>query len=117
MKLNVHDRLILIQILNGVKANWLTWDLVTKTNSNLSLKDREFKEFGINQVEGQVAWNAKGVVEREIEIGDVVTGIIVDELQRLNDAKPPLLEQKHLSIYKKFVIDRKPESKPEKGGN
>lgn len=107
MKLNVHDRLILIQVLSGIKTDWLTWDMVTKVNSNLSLKDKEFKEFGINQVEGQVAWNEKGLEEREVEIGETVTDIIVDELKRLNDAKPPLLEQKHLSLYKKFVVDKK----------
>ena len=103
MKLNVGERLTLVQILSAIKTDILTWAIIETVNLSLGLKDKEWKEFGIKQVEGQVAWNEKGTQGKEIEIGEKITEIIVEELKRLNDAKPPQLEQRHISLYRKFV--------------
>lgn len=105
MKLNVGERLTLVQVLSAIKTDILTWAMVETVNLNLGLKDKEFKEFGINQIGGQVAWNQKGAQGKEIEIGEKVTEIIIEELNKLNDAKPKgLLEQRHVSLYRKFVM-------------
>lgn len=104
MKLNVGQRLTLVQVLSSIKADIVTWAMVETASLNLGLEDKEFKEFSITQVEGQVTWNEKGAQEREIEIGEKVTDIIVTELNKLNDAKPEgLLEQRHVSLFRKFV--------------
>lgn len=104
MKLNVGERLTLVQMLSAIKTDILTWAIVETVNLRLGLQDQEFKEFGIKQLEGQVAWNDKGSQGKEIEIGEKVTDIIVEELKALNDAKPKaLLEQRHISLYRKFV--------------
>ena len=110
MKLNVPDRLTLKQLLNQIKTNWLTWDMVNKVISRLSIEDKEFKEFDIKEKGTQIKWNLKGLQEKEIEIGEKVTDIIVSELNKRNDTPPPEggLEQKQLSLYKKFVVDKKP---------
>ena len=70
---------------------------------SLGLKDKEFKEFGIKEVQGQVSWNNKGTQGKEIEIGEKITEIIVTQLKSLNDANPPQLEQRHVSLYRKFI--------------
>ncbi len=106
MKLNVPERLVLIQILSTIKTDIVTWAVVENVNLNLGLQDKEFKEFDIQQAEGQITWNQKGIQEKEIEIGEKVTEIIIEELTRLNDAKPPQLEQRHVSVYKKFVQNK-----------
>ena len=103
MKLNVLERLTLLQMLPAVKTNIVTWGMIDTVLDKVSLNEKEFKEFGIKQDGTQTTWNLKGSEEREIEIGEVVSGIIREELQKLNDAKPPQIEQRHRSLYKKFV--------------
>ena len=102
MKLTVMERLTLLQMLPAVKSNVLTWGIINTVLDKLALKDKEFKEFGIKQKGTQTTWNQKGTEEREIEIGEVVTSIIREELEKLNNAVPPQIEQRHLSLYKKF---------------
>ena len=107
MKLNVGERLTLVQMLSAIKTDILTWAVIETVNLSLGLQDKEFKEFGIKEVQGQVSWNNKGTQGKEIEIGEKVTDIIVEELKALNDAKPkPLLEQRHVSLYRKFVENK-----------
>lgn len=103
MKLNVGERLTLVQVLSSIKTDILTWAMIETVNLSLGLQDKEWKEFGIRQEAGQVAWNDKGSQGKEIEIGEKITEITVEELKRLNDAKPPQLEQRHISLYRKFV--------------
>ena len=112
MKLNVAERLTLVQLLSAIKTDILTWEIVQNVNRTLALKDKEFKEFGIEQINAQVAWNEKGEKEIEFEIGEKVTEIIVEELSKLNDAKPkPLIEQRHVSLFRKFVDKKQGEKK------
>ena len=59
MKLNVGERLTLVQVLSAIKTDILTWAMVETVNLNLALKDKEFKEFGIERAQGQVTWNKK----------------------------------------------------------
>lgn len=44
------------------------------------------------------------VREVDIELGEVVTNIIIKTLKTLEAATPPELEDKHFTIYEKFVF-------------
>jgi len=100
MKLNVSERLTLLQVLPQ-EGNFLTLKIIRDLTSILAMDDEEFKEFEIKQNENQVTWNQKGLEEREIEIGEKATDIIVDALKKLDEAKK--LKQRYLSLYEKFV--------------
>ena len=100
MKLNVPERLTLLQVLPK-EGNFLTLKVIRDLTSNVGLNEEAFKEFDIKEAQGQVSWNNKGVEETEIEIGEKATDLIVESLKKLNDASK--LEQRHLSLYEKFV--------------
>ncbi len=65
------------------------------------MNDEEFKDFGITQDGDQIKWNLKGLQEKEVEIGEKATDIIVEALKKLDETKK--LEQRHLSLYEKFI--------------
>ena len=100
MKLTVIERLTLLQILPQ-EGNFLTIKVVRDLTSVLAMNEKEFKEFEIKQTGEQVTWNLKGNQERAVEIGEKATDIIVEALKRLDEQKK--LEQRHLSLYEKFV--------------
>jgi len=100
MKLNVGERLILLQVLPQ-EGNFLTLKIIRDLTEVVGLNEKEFKEFGIKEAGGQVSWNQKGIEEREIEIGEKATDIIVEALKKLNETNK--LGQRHLSLYEKFI--------------
>lgn len=100
MKLNVPERLILLQVVPK-EGSFLTLKIVRDLTSTLAMNDEEFKEFGITQDGDQIKWNLKGLQEKEVEIGEKATDIIVEALKKLDESKK--LEQRHLSLYEKFI--------------
>lgn len=100
MKLNVIERLTLLQILPQ-EGNFLTLKVLRDLTSILAMTEKEFKEFDIKQVDEQVTWNLKGNEEKEVEIGEKATDLIVEALKELDKNKK--LEQRHFSLYQKFV--------------
>jgi len=101
MKLNVQERLTLLQVLQAHVGNFVTLGIITDLTSRLVLTDKEFKEFGIVQEGTQVTWNEQGTKGREIEISEVMNGIIVGDLTRMD--RENRLEQRHYTLYQKFV--------------
>ena len=100
MKLNVMERLTLLSILPK-EGNFVTLKVLRSLTSNLGLSESELKEFDVKQNDQQVTWNEKGNEEREIEIGEKATDIIVEALKKLDDEKK--LTEQHFSVYEKFV--------------
>ena len=115
MKLNVPERLILLQVVPK-EGSFLTLKVIRDLTSTLALSDEEFKEFNVLQDKSQptlespegedigpnkITWNEKGLEEREVEIGEKATDIIVEALKKLDQDKK--LEQRHLSLYEKFI--------------
>lgn len=100
MKLNVPERLTLLQVLPQ-EGNFLTLKIVRDLSEGVGLNEKAFNEFEITEADGQVTWNQKGAEEREIEIGEKATDIIVEALKKLNEANK--LGQRHLTLYEKFV--------------
>ena len=100
MKLNVGERLILMGVLPS-ENNFLTLKIVRGLVEKLGLKDEEFKEFEIIQEGNNVRWNTLGNDEREIQIGEKETDIIIEALKKLNNENK--LTQRHFTLYEKFV--------------
>ena len=100
MKLNVPERLTLLQVLPQ-EGNFLTLKIIRDLTEVVGLNEKEFKKFGIKEADGQVSWNQKGAEEIEIEIGEKATDIIVEALRGMDEKKK--LEQRHLSLYEKFM--------------
>jgi len=100
MKLNVFERLILLQILPA-EGNFVTLRIVKDLKGIVALSETDFKEFEVTQVGEQVKWNAKGNEEREIEIGEKATDIVIESLKKLDKEKK--LTERHFTLYEKFV--------------
>ena len=94
------ERLTLLSILPK-EGNFVTLKVLRSLTSNLGLSESELKEFDVKQNDQQVTWNEKGNEEREIEIGEKATDIIVEALKKLDDEKK--LTEQHFSVYEKFV--------------
>jgi len=100
MKLNILERFKLLQILPQ-EGNFMTLTIVRKLQETLSLTEAEYKEFEVKEDGVTTTWNEKGREEREIEIGEKATDIIVEALKKLNDENK--LTGHHMSLYEKFV--------------
>ena len=100
MKLNVMERLTLLQILPK-EGNFATLKITRELISNLGLSEADYKEFEINQKDGLITWNEKGGEDRAIVIGEKATDIIIESLKKLDEEKK--LEDRHFSLYEKFV--------------
>ena len=99
MKLNVQERLTLLEVLPK-EGNFATLRIIRRTQDRLGLADEEYKEFGVKQKGNQISWNEKGREERDIQIGESATDIIVGALDKL-DSENKLTVQ-HLTVFEKF---------------
>jgi len=100
MKLNVFERLILLQVLPA-EGNFVTLRIVKDLKGIVALSEADFKEFEVKQLGEQVKWNEKGNEEREIEIGEKATDIVIEGLKKLDKEKK--LTERHFTLYEKFV--------------
>jgi hypothetical protein len=100
MKLNVLERLLLLQILPA-EGDFVTLKIIKGLKESVALSEGDFKEFDIKQESEQVLWNQKGNEERAINIGEKATDVIVEALKKLDNEKK-LLET-HVSLYEKFI--------------
>jgi len=100
MKLNVLERLMLLQILPK-EGNFSTLKIIRGLVSSLGLSEADYKEFDVKQQETQIVWNEKGNEDREIEIGEKATDIIIEALKKLDEEKK--LNEQLFSVHEKFV--------------
>ena len=98
MKLSVIERITLMQILPK-EANYLTFKILINLKSALSFNEKEYKDFGMQEKDGQIHW--KKSVNKEIEIGEKAKEIISSALMELDKAGK-LTEVSYL-LYEKFV--------------
>lgn len=100
MELTILERLILSNLLPA-QGNFVNLKLLRVVRENLSFTEEENKLLNFRQEGDQMKWNDGVVADKEIEIGEVVTQIIVKELKKLNDEEG--LQNEQLSVYEKFV--------------
>jgi len=100
MKLNVLERLLLLNLLPA-EGSYTNLKLMRKAKENLSFTEEENGLLEFKQEADQVRWKDNAVEDKEIEIGEIVTQIIVKALKKLNDEEK--LKAEHESLYEKFV--------------
>ena len=100
MKLNLIERLKVLQIL-PTEGNFITLNIVQKLKESLAPTEEEFKEFEIVENAGNISWNEKGRIYKEIELGEKATDIIKEALKKLDEENK--LTEFHISVYKKFI--------------
>ena len=105
LKLNVLERIILLGLLPK-DENYLTFKLITQLKSDLSFSDKEMKDWGITMLEdGRVTWKKTG--DKQIEIGETIETMIVEKLKTVEKEKK--INDENVSLYEKFVVNRKKE--------
>ena len=102
MKLNVIERLTILQILPR-ETDFSALKLIRDLNDKVGLSADDFKKFDVKTDNGQVKWNKEGIKEVEIELKEKECDILVEALKGLDKQKK--LSQCHLSLYEKFVKD------------
>jgi len=100
MKLNVLERLLLLNLLPA-EGSYTNLKLMRKAKENLSFTEEENGLLEFKQEADQVRWADNAVEDKEIDIGEIVTQIIVKKLKKLNDEEK--LKSEHESLYEKFV--------------
>ena len=100
MKLNLLERFTILQILPA-EGNFSTLKINRDLQESLAPTEKEFKDFEIVQEDERTRWNQKGMIEKEIEIGEKATDMIVKSLKKLDEDKK--LTAQHISVFEKFV--------------
>jgi len=99
MKLSVLERLILLNILPN-EGTFANIKLLRVSRENLSFNEKENKELNFQQNESGLKWS-DSVKDKEIELGEVVTQMVVKELKKMDD-EGKIMED-HISLYEKFM--------------
>ena len=101
VKLNVFERLMAMGLLPK-EGSYVTLRIQRELTTKLGMSEEELKEFDIKTLgDGKVSWNAKGMEEKEIALGEKQTDMIKDALVKLDTDKK--LDQQHFTLYEKFV--------------
>ncbi len=102
MKLTVLERVTLLQVLPEAN-NYMTMKIVGDLRNELSLDEAEMKKLKVVQDGDQFQWDDKidNKNPKDVPIGLKATEVIVDALKELDKQKK--LEQRHMSLYEKFV--------------
>jgi len=84
MLLSVRQRIVLLQLIPPQSGNLTTLRIVRKLREDLSFTEEEHKKFDMRPEDDGVAWDAELAEPKEVEIGEVAHGIIVDNLKMMN---------------------------------
>jgi hypothetical protein len=100
MQLDVMERLVLLSILPR-EGNFTTLKLMRKLREDLSFSEEEHKLLMFVQEGDRVKWNLQAGVMKDFDFGDVVNGIIVNQLKKLD--KENKLSDDSFTLYEKFI--------------
>ena len=100
MLLGIKDRIWLMTILPQ-ETNFVLLKIIRTLRQDLSFSEDEIKEFDIKPDEKGVNWNPANEKEKDINIGEMATQIIVKQLHDLDKAEK--LTENHLSLWEKFI--------------
>lgn len=100
VSLNVLERLVLMNLVPK-EGSFTTLKLVRKARESLSFDDLENKRLDFKQDGDQVRWNEDVGIMKEVEFGDTVENLVVEELKKLNEGGK--LKDEHFTLYEKFV--------------
>ncbi|NIN70262.1 MAG: hypothetical protein GTO63_37405 [Anaerolineae bacterium] len=100
LKLGAKKRLILLNIVAGVRGNLTELRILREVKEALSFSEGEHAALKIQERNGRLHWDTKADEPKEIEIGEVAKHIIVRRFKELN--KQGQLAQDHLDIVDLF---------------
>lgn len=102
MNLNVLERLLVLNLLPK-EGTFTNLKLLRVARENLSFTEEENKALNFKQENDQIVWVNDAVGDKEVEIGEVVTTLIVAELKKLDSEEK--LKDEFLSLYEKFITE------------
>lgn len=112
MKLNVAERVALLQILPA-EGDFTALKVLRDLQGKLGFSEEDHKKFRIVRTADRVSWNPEeGAKEVEIELGDKAKEIVKDALLELDKNKK--LRPEHFTVYEKFVQDKAEPKKDKK---
>lgn len=102
MRLSIMERLVLAGVL-PTEESFVTLRVVRDLKERLLFTEDELREYNIHDTEDRrIAWDVSvQPQEKDIEIGERATDVIVESLKKLNDSKK--LGEQHFSLYEKFI--------------
>jgi len=111
LKLNVAERVALLNAL-PMEGNIVTLKIVRELQNQLAFSEAEIKRFKMKNTRTPdggafVTWDSDFTDEtKDVKIGEVAHGIIVEQLKMLESQKRLRLEM--LDLYEKFVTHNHP---------
>ena len=110
MKLTIPERIALLSVMPA-QGNVVTLRIIKELQNQLSFTEEELKHYRIKNTthpDGNftISWNPELANEtKDIEIGEVASNIIADQLKRLNSQDK--LHVSMLPLYERFVEGNK----------
>jgi hypothetical protein len=101
VNLKIAERLRLSQALPE-KGSLATMKILIKLRDKLLIDQKEWKEYGVKEVDGKVHWDPKKDKGKSYEFGRVEEKLIVNALEDLNKGEEVRAE--HVSLLDKFEI-------------
>lgn len=103
MKLNILERINLMGILPA-ETNYVTYKIITDLKTELSFSEEEIKKSEMKFKDDMAFFNPQKAFDKDIEIGEKATDIIIEALNRLD--KDNKINESNVSLYEKFVINK-----------
>jgi hypothetical protein len=103
MKLNIPERLTLLNVLGKAEGNLTTLRVVRDLQRLVGFDEDELKAIGFIQDGTTLKWNPEANAEREFLISPATQKVVVDLLKRLE--AQGTLTMNHLPLYERFVED------------
>jgi hypothetical protein len=104
MKLNVAERVALLQIL-PTEGDFTTLKVLRGLQESVGFSEEDHKKFKLKTKETRVSWDpVEGIKEIEIKIGDKGKEIIKEALLKMDSEKK--LIPNLFTVYEKFVQDK-----------
>jgi hypothetical protein len=100
MKLNVLERLLLLNILPH-EGDFTTLKIVRKLREDLSFSEEEHVALEFKNDNEQVKWNSDSHVIKEVDLGKKAEDLIKVHLEKLNAEKK--LTENYFELYEIFV--------------
>lgn len=103
MKLSILDRLALLNALPK-EGDITVLKVVRKLQDDLSFSEEEHKKLNFRQEDERLLWDDEGDMDREIEIGEKATDVIVRALRSLNEHGKLHIDA--INVYERFVENK-----------
>jgi hypothetical protein len=100
MKLNVLERIKLMQILPN-EGNYVTFKMLIELKSDLTFSEKEYKDLGMVEKEGQITW--KRNIDKDVVIGEKMSEVIKTALKKIDEEGK--VDSQLFSLFDKFEYE------------